>query len=221
MNARLSLPTLAAPSNLANGLSRDSEEYRQLMDDPLAYEKTMVLLSRAQEGNVAAREELYRRLIPRLERFAHGRIQSSLRSLTDTQEIVQETVVRSLPRLHSFKPHHEGALLQYMKQILVNRIRDMSRRSGRTSPIEDENRIPGRPEISPVERMVGEETLERFEKALQTLNEAQRTAVSLHVEMGYSLDELATALNRNSEAARKVLFRGLRNVAALMKETEE
>src|SRR5690606_5797735 len=69
-----------------------------------SHEKTIVLFAKSQSGNRAASEELYRRLIPRLERFAHGRIQSALRSVTDTQEIVQDTLVRSLPRLSRFKP---------------------------------------------------------------------------------------------------------------------
>lgn len=180
------------------------------------YEKTVVLLAKSQSGNRAASEELYRRLIPRLERFAHGRIQTTLRSVTDTQEIVQDTIVRSLPRLLRFKPQHEGALMQYLKQALINRIRDISRRGRRASTLEDEHQVESRDGSSPVERIVGEEALCRFEKALERLNEDQRTAVSLHVEMGYTLEELAAALDRNPEAARKVLFRGLRNVAAYM-----
>jgi len=181
-----------------------------------SHEKTIVLFAKSQSGNRAASEELYRRLIPRLERFAHGRIQSALRSVTDTQEIVQDTLVRSLPRLSRFKPRHEGALMQYLKQALLNRIRDLSRRGRRAASLEDESQVVSRDGFSPVERMVGDEMLSRFEQALSRLNEDQRIAVSLHVEMGYTLEELATALERTPEAARKVLFRGLRNVAAFM-----
>ncbi|MEM7261928.1 MAG: sigma-70 family RNA polymerase sigma factor [Planctomycetota bacterium] len=176
-----------------------------------------MLLAQAQDGSNEAREELFRRLVPRLERFAHGRIQSSLRSMSDTQEIVQETIFRAIPRLESFKPRHEGALMQYMKQILMNRIRDLSRRNRPVAPIEDENMLPSNPELSPIEKVVGEETLKSFESTLMKLKEDQRLAVMLHIEMGYSLSELAEALNRNSEAARKVLFRGLKNMAALMR----
>lgn len=196
---------------------RLSPEDKSSPEDSTRFEKTIVLLAQAQDGSNEAREELFRRLVPRLERFAHGRIQSSLRSMSDTQEIVQETIFRAIPRLESFKPRHEGALMQYMKQILMNRIRDLSRRNRPVAPIEDENMLPSNPELSPIEKVVGEETLKSFESTLMKLKEDQRLAVMLHIEMGYSLSELAEALNRNSEAARKVLFRGLKNMAALMR----
>jgi RNA polymerase sigma-70 factor (ECF subfamily) len=191
------------------------------MDRAQDYESTLIILSRAQSGNLEAREELYRRLIPRLERFAHGRVQSSLRSITDTQEIVQDTIVRSLAKISRFRPNHEGALLQYLKQALINRIRDLSRRGRRVAAFDGAPERASGNESSPVEQVVGWETLSRFEAALERLSEDQRAAVSLHVEMGYTLDELAGALGRSSEAARKVLFRGLRNVAEFMKVARE
>lgn len=181
------------------------------------YEKTTILLMRAQQGDRLAREELYRRLLPRLERFARGRVPISMRNVTDTQEIVQETMVRSLDRLESFLPRGEGAFLQYLSKIVVNRIRDIARRGGRQKALGTEEIYESRREPSPVELAVGAEIFEKFQEALATLKDDQREAVFLHVEMGYSGEELAEALERNPEAARKVLFRGLQNVAARMK----
>lgn len=181
------------------------------------YEKTAILLEKAQRGNSSAREALYRRLIPRLESYARGRVPISVQSLADTQEIVQETVFRSLSRLEEFKPEHEGALLQYLKRILVNRIRDLARRSGREVPIGDAETIAARGEQTVVSRLVGEETLQRFSECLDSLTSDQRTAVSLYVELGYSLTELGDALNRSPDAARKLLARGLQSVSAKMR----
>ncbi len=181
------------------------------------YQKTTVLLSMAQDGDPGAREELYRRIMPRLERFAHGRVPVSLRNVTDTQEIVQDTMVRSLDRLEAFVPRGEGAFLQYLGKIVVNRIRDHGRRSGRQKPMEDENVYVSHREPSPVEHAVGSETFRRYQKALETLKDDQHQAVFLHVEMGYSHHDLAEALGRGSEAARKLLCRGLQNLAAQMR----
>lgn len=182
------------------------------------YAKTIVLLAQAQDGDSSARDELYRRLIPRLEGFARGRVPSSLQSLTDTQEVVQDTVVRSLRHIETFKPQHEGALLHYLKKVLMNRIRDQARRGGREVPIGDDGSIKDTAEQSPVSKLVGEETLRHFAEALETLPGDQKTAVSLHVEMGYSLDELGEALDRSKEAARKLLFRGLKSMAGKLEK---
>ena len=181
------------------------------------YEKTVVLLAQVQDGDGSAREELYRRLIPRLEGFARGRVPSSLQSLTDTQEVVQDTVVRSLRHMDTFKPQHEGALLHYLKKVLMNRIRDQARRGGREIAITDGGLLQDPDDQSPVSKLVGKETLQHFAEALESLPSDQKTAVSLHVEMGYTLGELAEALDRSKEAARKLLFRGLQAIAGKLK----
>jgi RNA polymerase sigma factor (sigma-70 family) len=181
------------------------------------YEKTIVLLAKAQAGNGTAREELYRRLLPRLEAFARGRVPISMQSIADTQEIVQETLFRSLPHIDHFQPEHEGALLHYLKRSLTNRIRDLARRNGREVPIKSDSIVASPEEQSPVSQLLGEETLGQFAEALESLKPDQKMAVSLHIEMGYSLEELAKALDRGTEAARKVLERGLRNVANRMR----
>ncbi len=180
------------------------------------FSRTMVLVDKAKQGDGAAKEELYRRVLPKLERFAHGRIPLSMRRMADTQEVVAEAVFRSLGKLDTFVPHREGAFMQYLGKIIVNRIRDLARRKRRESPMEDEALIPG-DETGPVEQAVGTETYNRYREALESLNEDQRTAVVLHVEMGYAPKELAEALGRGPDAARKVLCRGLENMAQKMK----
>ena len=178
--------------------------------------KTMILVDRAKQGDEDAREELYRRILPKLERFAHGRIPLSMRRMADTQEVVAEAVFRSLRKLDGFVPHHEGAFMQYLGRIVINRIRDLARRKHRENAIENEQLISG-DELSPVEQAVGTETFTRYREALETLKDDQRTAVMLHVEMGYAPKELAEALGRTPDAARKVLCRGLENMAGKMK----
>lgn len=176
----------------------------------------MILLDRARTGDLEAQDELYRRVLPRLERFVHGRLPLSMRRLSDTQEIVQETVLRSLRHLHSFKPRGEGAFMHYLGTIVLNQIRDLARRPRREVALPDEDTIAGR-EPCPVEEAVGRETFRLYQEALDSLREDQRTAVILHVEMGYSNQELAEALGRSPEAARKFLVRSLEAVAAKMK----
>jgi RNA polymerase sigma factor (sigma-70 family) len=183
-------------------------------------EKTIILLARAKNGDGAARDELYRRIIPRLERFAHGRLPLSLRRFADTQDIVQDAVARSLEKVECFEAVHEGAFMAYLSTIVLNRIRDLARRRdrGREQRLEDSSAAGASRDPSPVEEAVGAETFQRYQKSLASLNEDQRLAVLLHVEMGYSPAELAEAMDRGAEAARKVLSRALKNLAAKMQE---
>jgi RNA polymerase sigma-70 factor, ECF subfamily len=57
---------------------------------------------------------------------------------------------------------------------------------------------------------IGRESLDRYERALATLEPDEREAIIGRVEMGYSYEELAEALGKPSaDAARKAAQRAL------------
>src|SRR5262249_30236162 len=67
------------------------------------------LVRRAHAGDAAARDELCARYLPRLHRWAHGRLPPSARGALDTVDLVQDTFMQVLQRLGEFEPRHEGA----------------------------------------------------------------------------------------------------------------
>jgi RNA polymerase sigma-70 factor (ECF subfamily) len=188
------------------------------MDEPQhpapGSEPTTVLLARAREGDAAARERLLARFLPRLRRWAHGRLPGYARGAVDTDDLVQLTLLRALNHLGEFKPEHEGAFLAYLRRILLNAIRDEIRRAARHPPgppLDDSypDELP-----SLVEEMVGKETMERYEGALARLSEREREAVILRLEFGYAHAEIAEAVGSPSaNAARMMLSRALVRVA--------
>ena len=91
-------------------------------------ETTLALLTRAQQGDAPAIDALFQRVVPTLRRWARGRLPAYARDLADTQDLVQETVLHTLKRLHAFEPRHQGALQAYLRQAIANRIRDEIRR---------------------------------------------------------------------------------------------
>jgi RNA polymerase sigma-70 factor (ECF subfamily) len=193
-------------------------------DDPSSespLESTARLLAHARAGNTAARDRLFERYLPILTRWAHRRLPWGARDLNDTDDLVQTTLLRALSNLDSFEARAEGAFLAYLRQILLNSVRDDIRRATR-------RRLPGTldeehpdPSPSPFEQMLTRETLERYEAALSALTEEQRQAVILRVEMGLSHREIAGALGRSSaDAARMVVARALVRMAELMHEPE-
>ena len=92
---------------------------------------TLDLLQRARAGDQDALNALFGRYLPPLRRWARGRLPRWTRDLRDTDDLVQETLVQTLGRLDAFEPRHEGALQAYLRQAVVNRVRDEVRRVGR------------------------------------------------------------------------------------------
>src|SRR5262249_17544213 len=138
-------------------------------------EPTATLLSRARNGDPLATNQLCERFRPLLMRWAHSRLPAYAREgVTETDDLVQNTLVRALNRLDSFEPRHEGAFFAYLRQILLNQVRDQIRRV-RRRPLREEldAAIPDK-SPSPLERAIGSEQLDRYDRAMERLPEEQR-----------------------------------------------
>jgi RNA polymerase sigma factor (sigma-70 family) len=198
-------------------MSGAAPDRESALPDPRPLESTATLLVLVRKGDERARERLLTRLRPALMRWAHGRVPARARDLHDTDDLVQRTLLRALDRLPEFESRHEGALLAYLRRILFNLVRDEARRVGRR-PVHgelDETLPDSGP--SPVERAIGQEALENYERALETLSEERRMAVILRVEFGFSYDDIARALDRPTPvAARLLVTRALVTLARKM-----
>lgn len=182
---------------------------------------TANLLQLARKGDRQALESLFDRYLPEIRRWASGRLPAWARDLAETQDVVQDTLLQVFKRLDGFDYRGDGAFLAYLKQAVMNRLRNEMRRASRR---------PGHDEIlptvedaapSPVEFAVGVETLERYERALGRLPAAEREAVVARVELGLSWTDLAERLGKpSSDAARMMVARALLRVADEMALTD-
>ncbi len=203
-----------APSN-APPLMADSPRSAR----PPHEESSLALFERARAGDAEARDVLIARYLPRLERWASGRLPACARDAADTQDVVQDTVIQTFRRMEHIEVRGEGALLAYLRQGVMNRIRDHYRRAGRRpehtaidSHVEDGD-------ASPLERVIGVEALERYERALARLRPADREAIIARVEMGATNDDIASALGKPSaNAARMAVERALVRLAQEMRK---
>jgi RNA polymerase sigma-70 factor (ECF subfamily) len=155
-------------------------------------------------GDVAAREALVARYLPALQRFAHGRLPARARSVLDTDDLVQDTILRALNRLDAFESEHRGSLLAYLRQILLNRVRDEARRVLHLLRSEAPSQDLPDPGPSPIEEAIGHEVLARYERALADLNADCQEAIMLRIEMGCGYEEIAEALGRSSANAARL-----------------
>ena len=167
-------------------------------------ESSFALVERACSGDDRALDQLCARYLPRLQRWAHGRLPVWARDALDTQDLVQETLAHVAARIQRFEPRHKAAFQSYLRQALVNRVRDQIRRVKRRpagDPLESGHASD---EASPLEAAIGREAMERYEAALQRLRPGDRDAIILRVELGCPLAEVAEALNKPSVGAAHV-----------------
>jgi RNA polymerase sigma-70 factor (ECF subfamily) len=179
---------------------------------------SLTLLARARAGDRAAMESLIGRYLPRLQRWATGRLPRWARETSDTQDLVQETLVQTFQKIDRFEPRGDGALFAYLRQSILNRIRDELRRARRRPPRSELD--PDAPDggRSPLEGAIGREAIERYERALATLRPEDREAVLAKIELGYTNEELAWLLGKPSaNAARMAVERAILRLAKAMR----
>ena len=180
-------------------------------------ESTFHLIERARAGDQEALERLFSRYLKPLQRWARGRLPQWARDLADTDDLVQDTLVQTFKKIDDFEPRHVGALQAYLRQAVLNRIRNELRRKGRQPHTTDLEGLEVDTAPSPLEQAIGREAVERYEGALQRLTAGEREAIIARVEMGYSYEELAEALGKPTpEAARKAARRALVRLAQEM-----
>lgn len=186
-------------------------------DDRL--DSTADLILRARDGDARARDQLAARFLPILRRLAHGRLPRLAQGPIDTDDLVQNTLVRAFNRLEGFEPRREGAFMAYLRQILMNLLRDEGRRVARSPGLEalGEDVADGR--HTPLEEAIGNDVLQTYERGLARLPEDQREAVVLRIELGLPYQQVADAIGSlSANAARMTVVRALSRLAEHMKE---
>lgn len=178
---------------------------------------TCELLARARAGDPAALNQLFEQHVPRLKRWASGRLPGFARDLTETSDLVQDTVIGTMRRLHAFEPRRPGALDAYLRQAVINKVRQQIRRVARRPVLQEIG--PELPDggASPLAAAIGDEVQHRYERALQRLEPLDRLAVITRVELGMSYADVADVLHKPSpDAARMTVARALVRLAEQM-----
>lgn len=188
-------------------------------DGPSApLDSTAVLIQRVREGDKDSLERLIQRHLAPLRRYVSGRLPRWARDLADTDDLVQDTLLRTFPKMDAFEVRGAGALQAYLRQAVMNRLRDELRRKGRVPALVDVNELELAGEGSPLEETIGREAAARYVAALARLEPEEREAIIGRVEMEYSYAELADILGKpTADAARKAARRALLRLAEEMK----
>jgi RNA polymerase sigma-70 factor (ECF subfamily) len=208
------VPSERQLSRAAVSTERRKENSERASDVASDVDTTYVLLERAKAGDREALDNLFARHIPVLQRWARGRLPRWTRDIADTSDLVQETVLQTFKRVEAFEPRGEGALQAYLRQAVINRIRNEFRRKGSRPALEDlDERIAG-DQPSPLEAAIRQEQLDRYDSAMARLTEHERDLIVARLELGLTYQEIADALEKPSwNAARMATARALMRLA--------
>jgi RNA polymerase sigma factor (sigma-70 family) len=183
-----------------------------------ASDSSVDLLRKAQSGDRLALERLLARYLPRLRQWASGRLPARARAIVDTGDLVQETVIAACRHLGTLDIRHDGALQAYLRQAIKNRIIDAYRRSSRRpahTALPEDVAADG---VSPLDAAIGEEMRRQYEAGLTSLNDDDREAIVLRVELGCDYADIAARLKKPSaDAARMAVTRALAHLAREMR----
>ena len=185
--------------------------------DASATDSSFDLLQRVRGGDMQALDHLLQRYTPALRRWARGRLPQWARDVSDTQDLVQDTLLKAMKHLEGFRPDGPGALQAYLRQALMNRIRDELRRAHRRPLATELDDAIAERAASPLEQAIGHEALDAYENALSELRAADREAIIARLELGQSYEEVAAILGKpNPNAARSAVQRAVVRLAEKM-----
>lgn len=183
-----------------------------------AAETTGTLLAKAKDGDTAALDDVFSRHVPLLGEWAHGRLPAWARDTADTHDLVQDTVLETFKHVRAFEYRGKGALRAYLRQALLNRVRNEIRRVNRRPVVEDLDDQTPSTLPSPLQYAIRHEQQERYEAALCRLKESDRELIVARLDLDLSYEELAVAFGKPSwNAARMAVARALLRLACELK----
>jgi RNA polymerase sigma factor (sigma-70 family) len=185
----------------------------------LSDEPTVELINRARSGDAFAIEAILQRCLPPLKRWAHGRLPSAARGAIDTGDLVQDAAMHAIARLDTFEPRHVGAMQAYLRQSVINRIRDELRRIGRRPAVVELPPDFASDEPSPLDQTIQNETYDHYRAAINQLKPRERELVIARVEAQWNVAEIAEHFGFNTvDGARMAVSRAVQRLGAVMRK---
>jgi RNA polymerase sigma-70 factor (ECF subfamily) len=201
--------------------SGDSPHENSTRDHSIAWavETTRSLLDRAQNGDDQALEAILDRYLPRLMRWATGRLPRAARDVVDTEDLVQDSLIKVVRTLGGIRKRHPGTFPSYLRKAVLNRLHDEVRRAARRPGVSALDGTEMDPSPSPLEETIGREAADRYESALLRLSDRDRGMIFLRIEMGLSYPEMADTLgDLSADTARQATNRAVVRLATELRD---
>jgi RNA polymerase sigma-70 factor (ECF subfamily) len=196
------------------------------------------VIEKAQAGDERAFAIIVEISRPGLEALAYLRMGPQLRRFVEVDDVLQETYLRAYRLLRQFQYRDAAGLLSWLQAILENAVRDLARfcarkkRGGKqlNAPQKggesSENGASGlldllpSPLASPSRVFRRQERFERVEKALNALSPEHREVLILARIQELPIHEIASRMNRSTDAVSMLLLRATQKMRAALPPTD-
>lgn len=186
--------------------------------------ESMRLVEEAQGGSREALNELLRRYEPRLRRIVRIRLNSKLRRVVDSVDIIQETYRSAFGKIDSLELRSTASILQWLSRIAENQMIDTHRHffgakrdrdrevplhggsnRGSDSSSDSPGFLPASPVASPADEVSRRELHAIVDEAVAELPDEYREVIMLRTYLGGSWDFVTKEMGKpSSEAARQL-----------------
>jgi RNA polymerase sigma-70 factor (ECF subfamily) len=180
-------------------------------------------LSAARDGSPEALGQMLEACRGFLLLIAREELGGELHAKGSASDLVQETFIEAQRDLSQFHGNDEDELLAWLRQLLLNNLRDFRRRyrgarkrdAGREVSLESAGgqrgfeRLSISDSASPSEKATQSEEAEIVKRALERLSDDHRRVLLLRYQEGLSFEEIGARLDRSANAARKLWLRAI------------
>ena len=179
---------------------------------------TEELINDARRGDRLAFDRVIQGIQNELGAFVISRLGPALRQRVESDDIVQETLLKAFENVERFQWKGPQSLKRWLFTIAEHMIRNASRKRSMTT---GEFSIDARSkEPSPSRVMRREERLDRLGDSLGALSSDHRTVIELSRIEGLRIKEIAERMNRSPGAVKHLLSRALENLRDRFGDTE-
>lgn len=162
------------------------------------------LLRRAQQGDGAAWQSLYERLLPAVWRMTRARVSRH----EVAEDVVSETFMALVRNLHTLDPD-ACRLHGWLRQVVRNKVSDWARRANCQARANAALEVNGhhREVVDPADTILGDERRRLVLSVLESLLEQQRLVLELKYAEGLSVQGIAERMGQTEKSVESLLYR--------------
>lgn len=197
------------------------------------WDRIAKLILAARGGSSDALGELMKSSRQYLLFIANSEFPPELQPKGGASDLVQQTQMEAFQAFAGFRGETGDELLGWLRQILLNNLRDFNRQYQGVEKRQVDREVPlesaadGRiaqqlvaDQSSPSGRLQNAEQLQKLENAVAQLPDDYRQVVVWHHRDGYSFEEISERLDRSVGAVRKLWSRAIRHLKSRKRKSE-
>lgn len=187
----------------------------------------------AREGSFSALGQLLEHYRAYLLRVAHDQLRDDLGIKISQSDLVQQTYLSAVRLFPTFAGQTEYELRAWLRQILLNELRDANKRYFGTQKRaahrersldanDDEPPLNHRavcPLPGPNDRALAAETREGVRRAIGRLSQDDQMVIRLRTFEGRPFDEVGALMNRSGDGVRRLWSRAVQRLGQLLSES--